>query len=381
MLALDGAVPASIATPREPLTRLPDPAKSDPTAFWRNQRFRVAGWGQADTQGNMPRYRQVADAGGGEFPCATAFGFAQNMICPRRKDGSSVLPGDSGGPLYWRDDASGKEYVVGALQGVEGSNRAGRWTVTFGGHLRTGAGVYASTPLGITLGEWIDQGIAQRIPAQLIGQRQVSQPTWTASETVPLFEWWSSARGDNFLTSDPRWSARSDQLVWGDDVVLSGADSQQGYDLSRIAGRAFDPKAPKPEGTVPLFSWWSSTRKDNFATTDPRWGVPVDDIQWNGESVANGPDQSGYTLYRLEGYIFDPKKTRPPGTVPLWSWWSPEREDNFATSKRDWGMHPEQVRWQGEHLANGRSRQSGVEYSLYRLEGYLPTMDCSNALF
>lgn len=170
-----------------------------------------------------------------------------------------------------------------------------------------------------------------------------------------LLNWYNEARGDNFLTSDPRWSGRVGDLV----------DS---YRLFREEGQIFDPRGARPAGTLPLYSWWHPERQDNFVTSDPRWSMDPSTIRWSGENIANGHIQDGYSLYRLEGYIYDPKRPQPAGTVPLFSWWSGERLDNFATTNRYWSMPVEDIRWAGEHLANGRVQDG---YKLYRLEGYV----------
>ena len=108
--------------------------------------------------------------------------------------------------------------------------------------------------------------------------------------TVPLHSWYNDFRGDNFITSDPRWGGDIDP-------------NKDGYFRFRREGFVYDPKRPQPPGTVPLFSWWNPNLSDNFATADPRWSMPISDIEWNGEHIVNGPTQAGYTLYRLEGFV------------------------------------------------------------------------------
>ena len=170
-----------------------------------------------------------------------------------------------------------------------------------------------------------------------------------------LFHWWNESRQDNHLTSNPHMSGRVGDVL-------------DGYRMYRIEGQVFDPRRPQPEGTIPLFSWWSGDRTDNFITSDPRWGMPVGDIRWNGEHIVNQPSRDGYRLYRLEGFIYDPKLPKPPNTVPLFSWWNGARRDNFATSQRYWSMPLQDIRWRGEHIVGGPVRNG---YHLYRLEGYV----------
>lgn len=127
-----------------------------------------------------------------------------------------------------------------------------------------------------------------------------------------LFSWWNRRREDNMLTSDPNWSGLIGE--WRD-----------GYRLYRTEGVVFSPELPRPEGTVPLISLWHPTRGDNFATTDSAW--------------ADGPipgDRDGYTRYRIEGFIFDPDRLQPTGTVPLVTWWHGDREDHLTTADPAW---------------------------------------------
>lgn len=151
------------------------------------------------------------------------------------------------------------------------------------------------------------------------------------SVVVPLYSWWNPQRGDNFASTNPHWSGQV------------GAH-QEGYTLYRIEGWIYNPARPQPHGTVPLYSWWNAQRGDNFVSTNPYWSGPI------------GTQKEDYTLYRLEGYIFDPAQPQPSGTVPLYSWWNPARGDNFATTD---------IAWAGKV----GTRQNG--YTLYRLEGYI----------
>jgi hypothetical protein len=184
-------------------------------------------------------------------------------------------------------------------------------------------------------------------------QRVNSLPT--RSGMRHLVHWYNGDRGDNFLTSDPRWSGRVGDLVGG-------------YRLFREEGQIFDPRGSRPPGTLPLYSWWNPERQDNFITSDPRWSMDPSTIRWSGENISNGRVQAGYSLYRLEGYIYDPKHPQPPGTLPLFSWWSSDRADNFATTNPRWSIPVGDVRWSGEHITNGIARDG---YVLYRLEGYV----------
>jgi len=201
--------------------------------------------------------------------------------------------------------------------------------------------------------DFIGHGGHYRLTYEWRFQRVNSLPT--RSGMRHLLHWYNGDRGDNFLTSDPRWSGRVGDLV-------------DGYRLFREEGQIFDPRGSRPPGTLPLYSWWNPERQDNFITSDPRWSMDPSTIRWSGENIANGHVQDGYSLYRLEGYIYDPKHPQPPGTLPLFSWWSSDRADNFATTNPRWSIPVGDVRWSGEHITNGIVRDG---YALYRLEGYV----------
>lgn len=150
----------------------------------------------------------------------------------------------------------------------------------------------------------------------------------------PLHGWWSLSRGDNFATTQPSW------------VGSYGQTRSPDYNFVRPEGYVFSLSYLQPKGTVPLYSWHSPSREDNFLTSDPNWaGEPGD---------SRSPD---YGFVRVEGYIYDPSLPQPPGTLPLYSWYSPSRGDNFATT------HPS---WVG---ASGQTRSP--DYQFVRLEGYV----------
>lgn len=148
--------------------------------------------------------------------------------------------------------------------------------------------------------------------------------------TVPLHHWWSAVRQDNMVSSAGIWRAEPQSRRAPD------------YRAVHVAGRLFSPDRPQPAGTVPLHSWWNAERGDNFATTAPEWRGP-------------GAGDGVYGHVRLEGYVFDPDRPRPPGTVPLRSFWSDERGDNLLTSA---------PMFVGEE-------DIAPDYRFYRLEGYV----------
>lgn len=130
---------------------------------------------------------------------------------------------------------------------------------------------------------------------------------------VRIHSWYDPNRNDNFITTDPGWAGEI------------GDTRSPNYTLFRIEGFMFAPDQQQPAGTVPVYSWYSDSRDDNFMTSHPSWqGSP-------GETRL--PD---YNFVRLEGYVFDPEASPPKGTVPLYSWYDPDRGDNFATTNRVW---------------------------------------------
>lgn len=100
----------------------------------------------------------------------------------------------------------------------------------------------------------------------------------------------------------------------------------------------FNPTLHQPRGTVKLYSWYSPSRGDNFATSEPEW------IHWEGDGKKRSPD---YRLVRLEGYLYDPARPQPAGTKPLYRWYSKSRGDNHTTAafenegKRGEGLQPD----------------------------------------
>ncbi|ANB32989.1 hypothetical protein M2324_000998 [Rhodovulum sulfidophilum] len=170
-----------------------------------------------------------------------------------------------------------------------------------------------------------------------------------SSREIPLFSWWSAARKDNFATTDRAWAAAPGTSI----------EAHDGYTMYRIEGALFAPDDPQPGGTVRVSRFYSPSRGDNFLTTDPRH-LPGDIL---------APD---YHHSRHEGYLYDPKRPQPRGTVPIFSWWNSDRGDNFATSNPDWSMPVGEIEWAGEHVSNGPVREG---YRLYRLEGFAKTFD------
>lgn len=360
MLRLDEAVPASVAVPALVLSHLPETAQ-DIATYLRAQRFRAIGFSRAQPTRQRTVMRYL------EYPFADGMdeGGDLAMVVVRGAGGATTQGGDSGSPLFVYDTVDGRQraYVVGILQGFHDGDR-NRYTLT-GLNLRQRGELLrlpydrASIDLrrAAPIGEWLTN---------------VMYADFTAAyPRRPLYNWYHEATQDNFLTSDPRWASDPRALVYDSSGrYLAPPRRQGGAGMYRLEGYVFNPHAPQPEGTVPLWSWFSSARGDNFATTDPRWGGSARSVRWEGEHLAAQRSQDGYTQYRLEGYIYDPRRPRPPNTRPLFSWFSPDRGDNFHTTDPVWSIPDADIRIVGENLQTSVTRDG---YRLYRLEGYVPT--------
>lgn len=157
--------------------------------------------------------------------------------------------------------------------------------------------------------------------------------------TVPLTTWYSEARRDHFTTSDPDWQAPAGTTRPG----------RGDYRAVRVEGRVLDPERERPEGTLPLYHWWSEQRQDNFLTTDPDWAGAVGEVR---------SGQGDYRLFRIEGYVWE----RPmAGTVTLRSYWNAARKDNAASSS------PFHAVWE----RRGSAAFGGPPYAFVAAMGYL----------
>lgn len=154
---------------------------------------------------------------------------------------------------------------------------------------------------------------------------------------VWLYSWWSESRGDHFTTSDPDWESTG----------TTDRSRSPDYRYRRMEGALVNPALPRPEGAVPLHSWYSRDWGDHKTTSDPEF--------------IGGPGQirqpGNYMWLRDEGWLFDPQRPQPDGTVPLHGWWNATLRDSRATSE-----------WDGQI---GASRDS---YQYRRLEGYITTL-------
>ncbi|NOX84028.1 MAG: hypothetical protein GXP06_13800 [Alphaproteobacteria bacterium] len=106
---------------------------------------------------------------------------------------------------------------------------------------------------------------------------------------------------------------------------------------------------PTTPELIPLYHWYSPSRGDNFTTADPAWAGQPGDTQ--------SPD---YRFVGVLGYILAPTRgSAPPDTVPLYSWYNPQRGDNFLSSNPTWRPR------------NASDNSRDPNYRLGRLEGYI----------
>ncbi|MCB0164820.1 MAG: hypothetical protein KDI79_11375 [Anaerolineae bacterium] len=223
------------------------------------------------------------------------------------------------------------------------SGRKLRLFVEFDDEICGISGIHSDGEIGIsfshlvTVGTWqdgvcridrVDRGNEEYRAEIKYSIQLVTTPT---APKIPLYAWYDPDRGDNFATSSVNWYGRI------------GDKRTPNYGFVRIEGYVYNPLLPQPAGTLPLYSWWSDLRDDNFITTHPGWA--------GGPGSERSPD---YKFVRLEGYI---PAEPAPDSLPLHSWWSNGRGDNFATTHPGWHGAP------GEHRS--------PDYTYVRLEGYL----------
>ncbi len=159
--------------------------------------------------------------------------------------------------------------------------------------------------------------------------------TGAYAQYVTLHTWYSVERGDHFTTTLPAWSGEI------------GARKASGYQLVRVEGSLLSPDYPQPADTLPVYSFYSDVRKDNFLSSNPVW--------------TGSENRDGYRRVRLEGYIYDKPKAN---TVPLNSLWSDRRKDNYNTTDPRLAL---------EFRAGGNRTETVRDggYRVFRVEGYM----------
>jgi hypothetical protein len=304
LLQLDAAVPRAVARPIPVLANLGDSPGTLDADKLAGQSFVAVGWGQ-DGTGAIPRFRQRS--------VATYAGRDAEKIRASFPSGTSIQPGDSGGPLLWTSP-SGVRYVVAIVQQ---SGNPAVYLPMFRGPVLDFPAVSSVFPKAAPETLYC--------PAAHLRQRG----------TVPLGSWWSPGRADNAVTAS-RWFSGCHSAVRGPD-----------YGFFRHEGNLFDPTKPKPKGTKPLYTWFSPSRGDNYTTTAHG--------KIGKREGRLGPD---YRFVRLEGYVAKKSRTVKDAR-PLYTWFSPSRGDNYTTTAHG--------------KIGKREGPLGPDYRFVRLEGYVPS--------
>lgn len=325
MLALARAPDPRHAVPVPPLLDLLPEAARRPGRFWAAQRFTAVGWGGRDAgshDGDQAPVRQAIAARGMERDCADWPG----ALCARAvRGGAQTRGGDSGGPLYWTDDA-GRTWLVGVLQGYGDGDR---YHATWYRHPLAWDG-NSPTPgraAGVDQRDWI----ARASELSWCGSQRASADE--GARQRDLHQWYHPGTGDHRATSDPLWAG-------------CPGDTLRGYRYVGLLGRVAAPDAARPTDGLPLHGWWSPSRGDYFTTADPAWA--------GGPGQTRGPD---YAWQRLEGHLVA-RGTRVAGGMPAAvAWWSEARGDNMLTTDPAWTRE--------------RGGDRSLDYRFVRDEGWL----------
>ncbi|MFC4350609.1 trypsin-like serine protease [Fodinicurvata halophila] len=164
MLGLDKPVPLSVAIPMPVMTEVP--GDRNPGRFWRGKTFTMVGWGGTDTT-SAPRFRQKATGTYEDYP-HTSFGTRRpNQMLVRGAGGTQVIPGDSGGPLFWSrlpGTFHATRVLVGTAQGTE--SVGGRYFVSWGPGGTDGGGNERPD-----LGAWYERVLREGVDWQPIDRR------------------------------------------------------------------------------------------------------------------------------------------------------------------------------------------------------------------
>lgn len=375
VLRLRDPVPPDMAEPVTVLTRFPRQVYVGPgswqervTEYLKDQRLTVSSWGPTNNRPAWPTFRQTAAAEVINFPDLNRrlgpnnnpdetlgpIVVLPNTLEAKLTSGGLYFQGDSGSPLFMMGGERGsRRYLIGVLQQE-------------GGHYISTFGAGGTDQIGgnwLNLADWFDNILYQDI---------INNTSHRNIQKLRLISWFSPNRGDNFATTDRRWAipvSRIKRNLNGTLQHLADQPSQDGYQGYRFEGYVFSPRHPQPQGTVPLWSWWNPATEDNYATTRSDWGINLSEVEWQGEHIVSTRSQRGYRLYRLEGFIYDPREPQPPDTIPLFTWWNPSTGDHFLTSDPNWGIAPSSIEWNGDDVANNVSPRSN--YRLLRMEGYI----------
>lgn len=137
----------------------------------------------------------------------------------------------------------------------------------------------------------------------------VLRPPGVGEDFMQLDRFWSTGRNDNYTTADQEFISRTPPL----------------YRSSGIEGWIKQPVGEAPVGMVPLHTWYSTTRHEHVTMSKREFTNPLRETF-----------EPAYRWVRREGFIFDPDRPQPPGTIPLHRWWSSRRQDNVTLADPHW---------------------------------------------
>lgn len=332
LLGLAEPVPLDLALPIGVLTtERPWGKDGNPTDYWRDRRFRMAGWGETES-GALTDVRLSAGARDGRFPTSSRY---TNKISVTGDGGAATRNGDSGGPLLWKDTER-SEVVIGVNQ-----SEGNIFVATFGTGGQPTVGDTGHSIHEPNVARWL------RLHSQESYASQIERSTRRESnERITLYSWWNKDLGDNLTTTDEGWIGNVGWGALGDRRSI--LEAQRGTSPPHLENRTwsfvtraadvFSPNRAMPAGAVRLWRWWSRSRGDTRTTSDPILASPAENPETpNLPHAIHGlvfphPD---YECIRLEGYIFDPNLPQPPGTIALYTYYSPERNDHHLTAAHD----------------------------------------------
>jgi hypothetical protein len=319
LLSLERSVSSSDAVPVPVLTALPTAREG----YWADQRFEMAGWGYIDDRETAPTHRRHLGATGFVFDNPRT---EPNAMLVNGEGPGASRGGDSGGPLYWTDPGTRDRYVIGICR--QGGGDVSRYVATFGS-----GGPIPGGAVAADMGLWLEEMLGASRCARELAQNS------ERSRVLDLYGWFSPLQGDHFTTSDRRWAGCpgerrvASRLSGARPLVYVHATGAIGppiyrldYELVRVEGRVFSPAWPAPAGTVPIYTWRSRSRGDYRLTSSASWAGNPGDVK-----------QDDYVFIRHEGYAYDSAGGPAPDRIPLYSSWSPSRDDVYVTTSADVG--------------------------------------------
>ena len=169
---------------------------------------------------------------------------------------------------------------------------------------------------------------------------------------------WDEAAG--WLRTQDKATCTADGAARGQHCFAGAAQDTTDASLCWAAGCC----AANAATSVSLNLWYSKSRDDHFSDNancsacagldyvfkheqgvfagSAGAGLVALNLYWNanpsagagGDNVAStfAPTQAGYTFSRVMGYVFDPAKPQPPGTVPLKLYYSAAHLDHYTTA-------------------------------------------------